>query len=228
MANSKNKITAAAETLITCLFEMAEANTNPVLQVINPDTPLEENKKYPADFLQFNQLGWRAYYHCHPASRAGNHRFSGEHGHFHIFVRVEDDPEKWSHLAALAMDNMGQPLGWFSVNHWVTGESWASADVLTKKLDSIPLILSDSGENSPPNNEQDDLQLLFLRTERWLLAFLALSADKIKLLLQQRDEVLSEKQKEHTSMEIKTDKSLYLLSEIPVNIKELLHVDGKS
>ena len=83
----------AAESLLACLLEMADAKTNAVLQVINPDLPLEENKKYPDGLLQFNQSGWRAYYHCHPAARAGNHRFKGEHGHFHIFVRTQNKPE---------------------------------------------------------------------------------------------------------------------------------------
>lgn len=117
----------ATESLVACLFEMAEAKTNPVLEIIAQDKALEENKKYPSELLQFNQSGWRAYYHCHPAARAGNHRFNGEHGHFHIFVRIQENPEQWSHLVALAMDNMGQPLGWFTVNHWVTGEEWQSA-----------------------------------------------------------------------------------------------------
>ena len=83
--------TVAVEILVTCLLEMAELETNPVLQVITPEIHLQENKKYPADLLHFSQLGWRAYYHCHPATRAGNHRFKGEHGHFHIFVRLEDE-----------------------------------------------------------------------------------------------------------------------------------------
>ena len=216
MSATNNKIkSGAAESLVACLFEMAEANSNPVLQVINPDIPLEENKKYPPDLLQFSDSGWRAYYHCHPASRAGNHRFTGEHGHFHLFVQIKKEPAQWSHLAALAMDNMGQPLGWFTVNHWVTGECWGSTDVLIDKLDNIPFLDFYKKEDRVTNYEL---------VERWLLSFLALSIEKVKIILQQRDENLKKKQSEHGESDVKTDKDIYLLSEIPVNISTLLNI----
>jgi Domain of unknown function (DUF6969) len=192
---------------------MAEAKTNPVLQVINPNSSLEENKKYPADLLQFNQSGWRAYYHCHPASRAGNHRFQGEHGHFHIFVRTQNDPEKWSHLVALAMDNMGQPLGWFTVNHWVTGETWQDSDILSKHLESIPY---DQLERL--NSNKTNI------VERWLLSLLAVSRDKVKIVLHERDKILKHKQLNQTESDIKQDKGIYLLSEMPINLMDLLNI----
>ena len=200
----------AAESLVACLLEMAELETNPVLQVINSEIPLQENKKYPPDLLQFNQLGWRAYYHCHPASRAGNHRFKGEHGHFHIFVRTTTHPDSWSHLAALAMDNMGQALGWFTVNHWVTGEKWESAKNLIMHLKEIPYA------------EQDIL------VERWLLSLLYLSSSMIESILYDRDKIIKLKQDKTRESNIKQDKEVYLLSEISINIKDLLKVNHYS
>ena len=185
---------------------MAEAETNPVLQIINPELPLQENKKYPADLLRFNKTGWRAYYHCHPANRAGHHRFKGEHGHFHLFVRINNSPDKWSHVAALAMDSMGQPLGWFTVNHWVTGEEWESASRL---IDFI---------SSPPYEEQDSL------VETWLLSMLALSSDYVKTILLERDEVLKKYELKNNNQDVKQDREIYLLSEIPVNLMSLLNI----
>ena len=201
--------TGAVESLVACLLDMAEVETNPVLQVINPEIPLQENKKYPADLLQFNQLGWRAYYHCHPASRAGNHRFKGEHGHFHIFVRLDDqenEPERWSHLVALAMDNMGQPLGWFTVNDWVTGETWVDSDMLSAYLKSIPY---------------DNTSITKL-VERWLLSLLAVSWDEINNVLMERDKALKQKQLNIDELTVKQDKGIYLLSERPINLIKLL------
>ena len=210
------EVTAGAvESLVACLVKMAEIETNPVLQVINPEIPLQENKKYPADLLQFNQLGWRAYYHCHPASRAGNHRFKGEHGHFHIYVRldnVKDAPERWSHLVALAMDNMGQPLGWFTVNHWVTGETWIDSDMLSTYLKSIPY------------NNLSTTKLV----EHWLLSLLAVSRDEVKNVLLQRDKVLKQKQLNTDELTIKQDKGIYLLSEKPINLIKLLDKIAKN
>jgi len=198
----------ANESLIRCLLEMAEVETNPVLEVINQNKPLEENKKYPSKSLQFNQTGWRAYYHCHPASRAGNHRFKGEHGHFHIFVRTHTEPETWSHLVALAMDNMGQPLGWFTVNHWVTGEQWQTADVLINHLNTIPY------------DKQETL------VECWLLSFLALNHDTVRTVLYERDCIIKQQQPNAVEEDIKQDKGLYLLSEAATNLKELLNIPG--
>ena len=200
----------ATNTLVTCLLEMAKSETNPVLQVINPNKPLKENIKYPADLLQFNHLGWRAYYHCHPASRMGNHRFKGEHGHFHLFVRTSTESElseeAWSHVAALAMDNMGQPLGWFTVNHWVTGETWEPAASLVHYLNNIPF--------------DKPMSLV----ESWLLSILMVSKDEVCTILNKRDQIIKEKQLDIGSEDIKQDKTVYLLSEAPVNIKDLLNI----
>lgn len=194
----------ARESLISCLLEMAEAETNPVLEIIDINKPLEENKKYPAKLLQFNQTGWRAYYHCHPASRAGNHRFKGEHGHFHIFIRTQTIPEQWSHLVALAMDNMGQPLGWFTVNHWVTGEQWQSSETLINQLKTIPY----------------DSQTTLV--ERWLLSIIAVSHEAVEAILYDRDNMIEQKQLKAIDNDIKQDKELYLLSEAVIDLKKLL------
>ena len=199
----------ASETLTACILEMAEAETNPVLEILDVNEPLVENKKYPPDLLQFKQLGWRAYYHCHPASRAGNHRFEDEHGHFHIFVRAQNTPEKWSHLVALAMNNMGQPLGWFTVNHWVTAETWLDADVLYKSLKTIPYGSTESIKT----------------VERWLLSLLAISCDKVEFILHERDKILQQQQLAQKEIDIKNNKDIYLLSEIPINLIKLLEED---
>lgn len=200
----------ARESLASCILGMADAKTNPVLEILDISKPLVENKKYPPDLLHFNQQGWRAYYHCHPASRAGNHRFQGEHGHFHIFVRTKTHPESWSHLAALAMDNMGQPLGWFTVNHWVTGEEWESAKYLIMHLKKIPYA------------EQDKL------VERWLLSLLDVSRNMIESILYDRDKLIELKQDKTLESNIKQDKNVYLLSEISINIKDILKVNHYS
>jgi len=183
---------------------MAEAETNPVLEILDLDKPLEENKKYPAGLLQFNQTGWRAYYHCHPASRAGNHRFKGEHGHFHIFVRLQTEPERWSHLVALAMDQMGQPLGWFTVNHWVTGEEWEAESRLSACLQQSAF------------EHQESL------VEKWLLSLLAVSEKKIHALLIERDRMIKEKCTATSLDETLGNREIYLLSEDTIDLNQLL------
>lgn len=197
---------SATESLISCLLQMAETETNPVLEVIDLETPLKENKKYPAGLLSFNQTGWRAYYHCHPASRAGNHRFKGEHGHFHIFVRTQAEPDVWAHVVALAMDNMGQPIGWFTVNHWVTGEEWQSESILSACL------------KHSDYEQQESL------VEKWLLSILAVSHKQIRALLIERDRIIANKCIGSSLDETLMNKEIYLLSEKKIDLKQLLGI----
>ena len=56
------------------------------------------------------------FYHAHPQSP--------EHGHFHLFCRHRS---QLVHLAALAMDNQGEPVSLFTVNRWVTGDFFVPA-----------------------------------------------------------------------------------------------------
>ncbi len=195
---------------------MAEAETNPVLQLI--EMPLVENKKYPANLLNFQDLGWRAYYHCHPASRAGNHRFKGEHGHFHIFVQLVNKratKKEWSHLVALAMDNMGQPLGWFTVNQWVTGEKWQYEEVLSLFLDAIPY-----------DKLGDQASSKTALVETWLLSLLAVSQHQVRHVLIERDKHVEKIQSRDKNHDVKQDKGVYLLSQTPINLIELLDIDN--
>lgn len=185
---------------------MAEAETNPVLEVIDLARPLEENKKYPAGLLQFNQTGWRAYYHCHPASRAGNHRFNGEHGHFHIFVRTQAEPDVWVHVVALAMDNMGQPIGWFTVNHWVTAEEWQSESALSACL------------KHSDYEQQESL------VEKWLLSIIAVSHKQIRALLIERDRIIANKCISSSLEQTLANKEIYILSEEKIDLTQLLGI----
>ena len=83
------------------------------------------------------------YYHAHDKNER-----PGEHGHFHTFMRgggipLEVEPAQLRdfepqtdrhdlicHLIAVSMDRSGWPIGLFTTNRWVTGETWyAGRDV---------------------------------------------------------------------------------------------------
>ena len=201
-----NLQTKAAEFLYHCLLEMGEQSSNPVLQLLDSSLAIEQNKKYPQGFLQFNDMGWRAYYHCHANNEAINHLFEAEHGHFHIFARLSENPETWSHVAALSIDDMGQPLRWFMVNHWVTGETWLNAPLLLKQIQHIPF------------NEQSSL------LERWILSILAVHEDEINQLLVLRDQGLTNSNSLDIAEELKQDRSFYLLAEQAINLQNKLEM----
>ena len=183
---------------------MGQQESNPVLQVLNNTLEIQQQKKYPEGLLQFNGTGWRAYYHCHANKEDINHLFEAEHGHFHIFVRLTEQPETWTHVVALSIDDMGQPLRWFMVNHWVTGETWLAAPELATRLQHLPFIKQNS--------------LL----EQWILSMVALYCDEINALLNQRDGALSSGGISETEEKFKQDRQYYLLAEQAINLQNKL------
>lgn len=193
----------AAQQLLQVLQKMGEQHTNPVLDLLGPTPRIIENQKYPDEYLRFGCESWRAYYHCHAAPN----KLENEYGHFHIFVRLSDanqESEKWSHVTALAMDSMGQPLCWFTVNHWVTGQTWASANNLNPLLTKLP--------------SASDATL----AEHWLMAMLKFYRSFISKLLQERDSRLNQLQQPASDENILMDHNVYELSRQPIHLlKEL-------
>ena len=195
----------AAELLFQCLLEMGQQESNPVLQVLSNTLDIEQKRKYPEDLLQFNGMGWRAYYHCHSNKDDINHLFEAEHGHFHIFIRLTEKPVTWTHVVSLSIDDMGQPLRWFMVNHWVTAEDWLAAPLLSEKLQNIPFA------------EQNTL------LEQWLLSMVALFKNEIMGLLISRDKVLEINGTEG----YRQDRQHYLLAEQAIHLQDKLeHIIG--
>ena len=159
--------TEAAIDFMHTLNQLGAQKTNAVLEVLDGRRPVSK-QKYPDNKLYFADNGWLAYYHCHDIPEND----SVEHGHFHLFVRTNDD-KNWCHVCALSIDGEGQPLAWFMVNQWVTGTPWLSADQIVPLLDTITI--------------PDSISV----TERWLLNLLIVFSDNIKKLLFKRDRVLT-------------------------------------
>ncbi len=179
---------------------MGEKQSNPVLEVLNNNPQIKQEVKYPEGFLRFNQAGWRAFYHCHANQKDIKHLFKNEHGHFHIFAPASPQSDNWSHLVALSMDEFGQPIRWFMVNHWVSGETWLEADLLARQLQTIPFA------------EQTSI------LEQWLMSMLVVYQSEIFGLLNERDHVIKSKEDE----DCKQDRSLYLLAEQEIKLQQKL------
>ena len=177
-----------AQPLIQCINEFANANSNPVLSDLPESGEVEYDHKYPEPVLSFSDAGVRAYYHCHSWSSPPD----GEHGHFHIFVRAAD--KTWTHVAGLSMDSDGQPLQWFTVNHWVTGESWKEPLEITDALETV----SEDGD--------------WLLTEQWLWQMLKFYFPTLKTLLIDRDTAVSKLLSSMKRDELFQERGIYILS----------------
>jgi len=191
---------AAVEGLYESLLEMGRLASNPVLEVLPESDKFKQGLKYPAGNLNFSGNGLRAYYHNH----AKPYVRDNEHGHFHIFVT--DDPlqdvKLWQHLAALSVDDMGQPQSWFCVNNWVTGGTWLTAE--TAKSELLNLLQQGTAQFAP--------------VEKWIYFMLAVYFSRLLNLLEERDSMIESLATAHDPNTLFKDRSIYDLAEMPVDL----------
>lgn len=198
---SNSPIDSDQQALYECIQRLAARETNPVLEILNDIPTVEEDTKYPTKGLRFAQQGLRAFYHCHDSTQ----RPPNEHGHFHLYVCADADADTadWAHLVALAMDEFGQPIQWFSVNRWVTGGKWLTTKALMHLASQLRLNIKMS------------------LTEQWLIALLKVCHTQIQQLLIQRDNFLIQLTTTSNLEEIWQDRRYYELSKSPVDLLAL-------
>jgi len=184
----------AIEQLITCINQFAQQQSNPVLSVIPADGCIQKKNRYPDPILQFGHTGLRSYYHCHDMTG----KPENEHGHFHIFIKLNQTV--WSHLAGLSMDHYGQPLQWFTVNQWVSGESWGETGQL---LDTLKKINSNSKQTL---------------TEHWLTAMLSVYHNTLENLLLARDNKITKLTETQSNKQVLQDPAIYTLSACSIDL----------
>ncbi len=190
----------AVNGLYQSLLEFGETASNPVLAIMPQADKFKQGQKYPAARLCYPGIGLRAYYHQHAAPFIRDR----EHGHFHIFLT--DEPAKnlksWQHLAALSVDNMGQPQSWICVNNWVTGGKWLAE----KQAESHLLKLF----------QQETEHLASV--EKWIFYMLAVYFSRLLELLVTRDRLIDSLTGPEGYKNLFGDRSVYQLAEIPIDL----------
>jgi hypothetical protein len=169
---------------------------------------------YPkGDRIDYNS-GAQYFYHCHRENLKRQ-----EHGHFHCFLRAAGIPDRirpkplpdWdkhidspmAHIVAVAMNRYGWPIRLFTVNRWVSAETWYA------------------GRHTPAfvrkfKFEGDDDHWGVL--DSWMESMLQLFAPQIAWLSQQRDETIARWQRAHPDKNAYEARRLEELSELPVNL----------
>jgi hypothetical protein len=155
------------------------------------------------------------YYHAHDK----NDR-PGEHGHFHTFMRSrgmaegvepaalpdfhprEQTNDLVSHLIALSMDRSGWPIGLFTTNRWVTGETWYAAHDVAGMLDGFDMKIDKPSWS----------------VNRWLTGMLRLFRPQIEELLQQRDERVRQWRLQNPDVNTYEDRRLEVTSQLPIDV----------
>lgn len=205
----------AADDVLEALRVLGKAGTNPVAQVLKHQGEFFESDHYPKGDIYDDDSAAQYYYHAHRAE-------SGEHGHFHTFVRAKGMPsgiqpaaysgdaerplgeDAISHLIAVSMNKAGLPMGLFSTNRWVTGETYYAAEDVIHLLDRFDI------DHVHP----------CLATNRWISGLLRLFRPEIEQLLLQRDETIRQWQRRYPERDVFEDRELEITSETPIDIDD--------
>ena len=198
-----------ANIILECYQYLEKKHSNIVLELLGEPKTLFQWEHHPKKDVIFKDSQY--YYHSHPST--DDDRLP-EHGHFHLFIRHPitltstpplaisskhlRDPKKddLCHLFGIAMNELGQPTAFFTVNHWVIHGLWFPAPIVCDFLEHF------CAEEQGPYG--------FIG--RWLNALLGLFKEQIQLLLIHRDTIIADWAKEHPSDNTLADRSLEVTS----------------
>ena len=96
----------------------------------------------------------------------------------------------------------GIPIGLFSVNRWVTGEAWYTADDVVQMLGRFNI---DHASPSWPAN-------------RWITAMLRLFQPQIIDLVRKRDVVVADRQRKYPDRDVYEDRDLEITSTAAISV----------
>jgi hypothetical protein len=215
LSNAQAEAMADAGTqIIECYRVLRKGGLNIVGEVLRDQGTFYELEHYPKDDVFDQESHCQYYYHAHRSE-------SGEHGHFHLFIRqpgmpeavapvAYDGAEEWptgdqalTHLVAVSMDAFGFPIGLFTTNRWVTGETWYQAEDIIGMLD---LFRIDHAFPSWPVNI-------------WLSNLLILFRPQVEWLLRERDRVVTQWQADHIGIDAYEDRTLEITSYLAINVE---------
>ena len=177
----------AGEEVVRCQRVLARAGENVISELLR-DAEFFEWDHHPPGDVYDPETHAQYYYHAHPGPTD-----SREHGHFHTFLRgpgmspsaraitgpggkpPPDRKNALAHLVAISMDEFGKPVRLFTINRWVTDETWYDARDVIAMLDRFVV---DLARPSWPVN-------------RWITAMIDLFRPQIEALIEARDAAVS-------------------------------------
>jgi hypothetical protein len=175
----------AAREALYCERVLAKSGSSVVAAVLGGASPLTAMTHYPPGDIFDPDSGAQAYYHAHGDGTVGDGA-GEEHGHFHCFLRPDGLQGPIHHLVALGINRSGQLVRLFTVNRWVTGDDWRSAEELIALLPRFDLQMA----------KPDYL------ANRWLTAAVALYRGEIAALLTERDRAIDTTRLEDRVLEV--------------------------
>lgn len=161
--------------------------------------------------------GGQYLYHCHRENLE-----TEEHGHFHCFIRKAGLPKSvkpmnlpdkakymdcmMTHLVAIAVNRVGQPIRLFTVNRWVGHDTWFEAEKMQRFIKRFKV---------RPEKELERWSLMDLWVESIVHAF----APQVAWLQEVRDIEMARLIKEQPDNYIYEDKKVEELSSIEISLE---------
>ena len=198
-----------------CYRVLEKAGSNVVWEILQDNDTFYQWNHYPEGDVYDDETHSQYYYHAHNPET--ENRELDEHGHFHLFLRQkgipkqikpavipnaweEDEPDDICHLIGISMNHDGKPKELFTVNRWVTGETWYDAADVIRMLDYFKI---DHAWPSWPTNI-------------WLSEMVQLYKAQIAHLILQRDQALEDWKAQHPGVNPFEDKGLEIMSSLPL------------
>ncbi len=212
----KNRLLKRAEQVLVNQHQMITLSGHNILHhtLQNHDKHIRFNH-YPKGDRIDKKTGSQYFYHCHRENEE-----SEEHGHFHCFIRQYGIPSymkpkslpDWdkyqnnpmTHLVAIAMNRLGQPIRLFTVNRWVSEETWYRAAHMSRLLNRFKMTLP------------EDQHWTIL--DQWIEGMLHLFAPQIYWLHQKRDEQMLTYTKQNLSDNIYENRAYEEISSIAIDL----------
>lgn len=160
---------------------------------------------YPRQDVIDKTHGTRFYYHAHGARRHPD----DEHGHFHLFAQGIQ-PGDYTHLAGISLDPQGQPIRLFTVNRWVTGETWRPAAEVEQALTRFAV--QTGGRMAP--------------VARWLTAMVSLYSPQLVRLVRRRDAVMARRSARQGWEALCEDRRLDVVTECRISLSQRIQQLG--
>lgn len=205
--------------LLECYRILKKTGSNVVKEILRQSPEFCEWDHYPPGDVFDRENASQYYYHAHPSV----HRdIPVEHGHFHLFLhrsgmsanpvplvlpqQTDSNQKDLAHLIAISMNDRGFPIGLFTTNRWVTGESWYAADDVCQMLDTFTI---DHAFPSWPTNI-------------WLTHLVKLFKAEIVQLIHQRDKTIDAWRRENETdvYHVYEDRKLEITSYMSISVEQ--------
>lgn len=209
------RMDAAGAEILECYRVLKKASANVVGQVLAHQGTFYELDHYPKGDVYDKETFSQYYYHAHRPE-------SGEHGHFHTFLRAKGMPggvapvpydgeakrpegsDALTHFIAISMNRPGFPIGLFTTNRWVTDETFYPADDVIAMMDRFAM----------------DHTYPCLAVNRWITSMLILFRPQIEALLRERDRAIDRWRAKHPDEDVYEDRELEITSITTIDVQK--------